>query len=712
MKKENLTKQIINLLNEAEKPLQLLEISKKFHITSSSNEYDELKSVLSELVDKSIIQKSGRRRYSIEKNAVLNDFIGIISIKKDTGILITDSIEFPKITIKRRNLLTALDGDTVVVRLLAQKKSQKPRGEVVSIIKRNKEIITGKIEFDAGFYFLIPFDEKYYIDFLIPKEKLLNAQHGDKVNAKFIAWEDQFKSPVAEVIRIIGKAGKPNVEYESIVSEFGLPKEFDEQVNKEANEVANLINDAEINKRLNLRNEDIITIDPSDAKDFDDAVSLKKLDNGNLLLGVHIADVSHFVVKDTSIDKEALSRGNSIYLVDRVIPMLPEIISNDICSLKPNVDRFAFSVLMEFTVRGVLKNYEIKESVINSKRRFSYDEVQEIITNKAGDYCDLILNLNKFANTLKKKRFTKGGVNFDTLEVKFILDENKYPKDVVLKTSNDATSLIEECMLIANKTVAEHIKKLSKTYRLKNTLAFLYRTHDVPNPDKINNFIRLCKSLGVKVKIDSYESKKINSLIEELNSNNDKYVLNQMLLRAMAKAEYSNINIGHYGLGFDDYTHFTSPIRRYPDLIVHRLLKLYNSDIPNIASQKKINSQLERIGYHCTDTERLAMEAERASIKLAHTVHTKNLVGYKFEGTISGVASFGMFVILDNIYAEGFVHIKDIRDDYYIYDEKNLRLVGKRYKNVYRVGNRVRVAINNVNIDRRKIDLKLLELTE
>jgi ribonuclease R len=705
-----LSDKILALFKSADKPMQLNEISKSLSLKADSPEYFQLRKALTELCDMEVLEKSSRRRYWIKEHYPKSEMIGILAINKEKGLVITDVPHFPKIVVRHKHLNTALDGDTVKVKLFELQDRKKPRGEVIDIIKRNNLAIIGSIEEDGEFVFIIPDEEKHYVDFLVQPDKLHGAAHGDKVSAKLLFWDDPLKSPEAEVIRIIGKAGNAEEQFDAITREFQLVEDFPIEVEKEASDFPIAIPKADIESRLDLRKNVVITIDPEDAKDFDDAVSLEVLPNGNSLLGVHIADVSYYVNPGTRLDKEARQRGTSTYLVDRVVPMLPEKLSNELCSLKEGVVRLTFSVMMEFSPLAVLKNFEIRQSIIKSSKRFSYGEVQKIIDGTLKNkHSDLIQRLNTLAKLLRKKRFVHGGVDFDSSEVKFILDDEKKPIAAELRRTTDATSLIEECMLFANKTVAEYIKTISKQQGLRKTLPFLYRVHDQPVFAKFHDAIEAIRPLiGRIAKVDP-SSKNINTFLREFDDSPQKTVVNQILLRSMAKAEYSSKNIGHFGLGFDNYTHFTSPIRRYPDLMVHRLLKEYANHEISKDKIKREEKHLEELGNHCTATERQAMEAERASIKLAQTMLTKNYIGKEFDGTISGVANFGIFVLLDEILAEGFVHIRDLYDDYYSFDEKHLRLIGKVHKKVFHFGGRLRVRVISANVEKRRIDLAYIK---
>jgi len=708
MRIDTIKNEILELLSSSPSAVNLNSISKSLAIKSDSEEYEMLKELLDNLADEGILEKSSRRRYSLKSYDNYSTLEGQINISFGKGTLETKNPELPIVVIKRSNLFTALHNDVVKVQLFAQRHNKKPRGEVIEIVKRNRSPIVGSIEYDGEFYFLVPDEDFYYIDFLIPKNKLNNAKPGDKVACNFLLWENPAKSPQVEVIDILGRSGELNAEFDGIVKEFNLSEEFPDEVVKEANKLRLPTMD-ELKNRMDITEMDIITIDPEDAKDFDDALSLEILENGNYYLGVHIADVSHYVTENSELDIEARFRGNSTYLVDRVVPMLPENISYVLCSLMPNANRLAYSVFMEIGPRGAVQNFKIAETVINSKRRFNYEEVFEIIQTGQGDYSELIMNLHKLSQMLKKKRFMKGGINFMTSEVKFELDEDKNPISTKLKTTTDSTSLVEECMLICNKVVAEHIDKLSNKYKTSSKLPFLYRVHDAPDPKRISEVFDFISRFGIKLKAKNPDSKQINSVLDMFAHRTEKDVVNQVLIRSMAKAVYSKTNIGHYGLGFDKYSHFTSPIRRYPDLAIHRMLKEYALGKPNKDRLEFLKIFAKDASESSSNTERLSMEAERASVKLAHAILTEKHIGEEYEGTISGVTSFGVYVILDTIHSEGLVHIKDLRDDYYTFDEKNMQLIGKRHKRKFTFGDRIKVKIKRVNVKKRQIDFSMVE---
>ncbi len=709
MNQKELEEKIISLLITSNKPLQLLEISKKLAIPSQTKNYYKLKKVLEQLCQSNVIYRLSRRRYSI--NSFVSDSLvrGTLKIEHGKGLVYINGKKEP-ITIKRKNLNTGLDGDIVVVKLLGLKKNKRQYGEIIEIAERQEHIFTGTIENDANLYFIVPDNEKYYIDFLVPQNKLHNARHNDRVRARLIQWKDPFKSPIAEIIEILGRSGDTSSETQKLIYDFHLPTDFPKPVLEECDAIPEKIPASEIKRRVDLRKETIITIDPFDAKDFDDAVSLDTLPNGNYRLGVHIADVSYYVPQNSEIDREAFKRGTSVYLVDQVIPMLPPKLSENLCSLRPNRVRLAYSVFMEFDKNFNRVSYEIVESVIKSKKRLNYDEVFEFLSSKRqpqNEIEKLLLDLHHLAQNLRKKRLKEGGINFETFEVRFVLDESKNPISSYLKESNIATQLIEECMLVANRTVAEHIEKLKKEFKLKTNLPFIYRIHEEPEKEKILGVIQFFKHLGVDAK-NLTSAKAINKFLEQFEGRPEKPIVHQLLIRAMQKAIYSEENIGHYGLGFRYYTHFTSPIRRYPDLVVHRLLKLYQTGKPSERKLSSLQKFVEIASEQSSKQEVLAMEAERESTKLMQTILANDYIGKTFYGTISGVTNFGLFVFLDEINAEGLVAIRDLYDDYYIFDENRLRLIGKRKGREFRFGDRVQVRIFETNIDKRKINLRLV----
>ena len=705
-----LTDQIIEILKaSAPEMMKLNDLAKALNIRSDSNEYDALRIKLNDMDQRKQIYKSTRRRYGLRPLGEISAFTGILRFQYNRGSVETGSKEFPIVYVREQELRNALDGDRVRVKLLALKKGKKPYGTITEILQRSEMPISGTLDCDDDFCFLIPDDDKYPVDFLIPKRKMGKAVHGDKVIGRFIKWEDRHKSPEAEIIEILGKSGDPSVEFAGIMKEFELPASFPAIVEEEAKAVAVIPSEKELKKRRDLRDLTIITIDPDDAKDFDDALSLEKLPNGNMRLGVHIADVTAYVAEDSALDKEALRRATSTYLVDRVVPMLPESLSNVICSLQPNVTRLAFSVFMECDAQGNVIDYDIAETVIKSSRRFTYAEAQDIIDTGKGDLQELILDLHTLATLLREKRYRSGGVDFVTQETKFILDENKFPVKAVLKSRTDATSLVEECMLLANQTVAIALEKMSKDMLNKGLLPFVYRVHDEPDMIKLKGVLGFVRQLGIQVPNGTPSSSQLHEILQKAGHLPEIMVINQFLLRSMAKAIYLEENIGHYGLGFSHYTHFTSPIRRYPDIIVHRLLKEYALGKPSDARFRYLQDYVVEASSHCSLRERLAVDAERASIRLASAQLAMKYRGGIFNGRVTGVTSFGLFILLDELNIEGLLHMSDLSDDYYYFDEAQFRLIGKKRKKVFRIGTTLTVKISNANIDKRQIDLSLVE---
>lgn len=696
---------ILRLLRR--RPLRPFEIARQLGISRNDPRYEELLGTLEWLHAHGIIIRGSRHRYRLRTSADDTLIEGTISIEHGIGIVRSPHPEYPEIIIRRHHLNTALPGDRVLVHPLRESSRRKPRGEVVRILERSRQLISGTVEYDGNFFFLVPDEESYYVDFLLPADKLHGARHGDKVLARFTRWSDPLKSPEAEVVEILGRSGDPRTEFATVLKEFELPFRFPPSVEEEAQRLAHPPTEEEIRSRLDLRTEITFTIDPEDAKDFDDALSIKLLPNGNLLLGVHIADVSFYVPEGSLTDREAFQRGTSVYLVDRVIPMLPEVLSNDICSLVPGQDRLTYSVLMEFTPDGTLRRYQLRESVIRSHRRFTYEEVQRILQEGHGEYWEQLSLLHQLAQTLRHRRFREGGIDFETLELKFRLDETGFPCDVFAKSRTDATSLVEECMLAANRTVAQFVHERSRAWNLPEPLPFLYRIHDVPDPAKVKEVVELLRALGIPVRRQPQTSQEWMELLRLVESRPEKLTIHQFLLRAMAKAVYSPYNIGHYGLGFAAYAHFTSPIRRYPDLIAHRLLKEYSR--PRKPSRQRIRflqEYLEHAGEHCSRREQIAVEAERASVKVAQTLLASRLLGRKFWGTVTGLTSFGMFLLLDTVYIEGLLPLREMPDDFYTFDERRYRFVGKRTRKVFTLGSRLKVQLARVDLRRRHVDFR------
>ena len=687
--------------NHPSSKLKSNELARKFGI-SEEHAYAELKHVLYSLTEEEFLEKQGKRYYL--KQIGSDKLIGTLQIvgEGDYGFVILKDKSFKDIFVTGKNFKTAFDGDLVEVVFVSAKRGKSLEGEVVNVVERKRSEIVGTLQKSNSFYFVQPDDYKIHRDIYIAANKLGNAKVGDKVVIENIEWKSSQLNPEGQIKEILGKAGSYDAEISAIARQFGLSYKFPKSVLNETELISEVIAQAEVKKRLDLRDKNIFTIDPDDAKDFDDAVSIEILQNGNFQVGIHIADVSHYVRKGSAIFEEALKRGTSVYLVGKVIPMLPEKLSNQICSLVPSEDRLTFSVIAELTPKGKVASYEIHKSVIKSKRRFTYDEVQKIIESKEGDFCDEIIKLNNISKTLRDNRNKKGSINFFTPEVVFKLDKFGKPVDILIKEIRESHNLIEELMLLANQIIAEHIKLKSNT----KAVPFVYRVHDLPDKEKIVEFARFVKSLGYHFDPNSAnKSKQFQILLDEVKGTEEEAVINEIAIRSMAKAVYTTKNIGHYGLGFRYYTHFTSPIRRFPDLVVHNLINNYNTG----KTEKNLSlEELEEICNHASAQERNAVNAERLSVKLKQIEYLKVKVGEEFHGVVSGITHFGIFIELSQNLAEGLIRMRDMEDDYYIFDEKNYAILGRRTGKRIRLGDKVNVKLIRVDEEKRELDFTLL----
>lgn len=616
-----------------------------------------------------------------------------------------DEEENDTIFIAERNAARAMEGDRVRVALYAKRHHKDTEGEVIEILERAENTYIGTLEVTKNFAFLVTEDRTLANDIFIPKNKLKKGVSGDKAIVRVTEWPERAKNPTGEVIDILGKAGENNTEMHAILAEFGLPYQYPANVEAAADKIPAEITPEEIAKREDYREPVTFTIDPKDAKDFDDALSLKILDNGNYEVGVHIADVSHYVPEGGIIDKEAVKRATSIYLVDRTIPMLPERLCNFICSLRQGEEKLAYSVIFELDKQAQIINSRIKHTVIYSDRRFTYEEAQEIIETGEGEYKEEILAMNNLAQILRKKRYKAGAINFERSEVRFNIDKDGKPLGVYIKTSKEANKLVEEFMLLANRTVASRIGDVPKSKKAK---VLPYRIHDTPDPDKIENLQQFIARFGYKLNSHGSKtdlSKSINGLLDSVQGKKEENLIETIAIRSMAKAVYSTHNVGHYGLGFKFYTHFTSPIRRYPDLMVHRLLTRYLDENGRSVTQNKY----EDLCKHSSSMEQLAAKAERTSIKYKQVEFLQDKVGEVFEGVISGVTEWGLYVELNENKCEGMIPCRDLDDDYYELDQRNYCLRGRRKHRVYSLGDPITIRVAKANLEKKIIDFALEE---
>lgn len=624
---------------------------------------------------------------------------------RGAAFIVSDDLE-EDVFVSQANLNRALHGDIVKVYLYARRKSKQPEGEVVEIVKRKKTTFVGIIEISKNYAFLISDSRQMPYDIFLPLTKLNGAQDGEKAIVQITEWPKKSKNPVGQVVNVLGKPGENDTEMHAILAEYDLPYQFPEKVNEAAELISDKITEEEIALRRDFREITTFTIDPHDAKDFDDALSLRKLENGNWEVGVHIADVTHYVKKGSIIEKEAFERATSVYLVDRVVPMLPERLSNGVCSLRPNEEKLCFSAVFEMNNKAEVLDTWIGRTVINSDRRFTYEEAQQVIETGEGDYKEEVLCLDRLAKILREKRFKKGAIDFDRYEVKFDIDEKGKPTRVFFKESKDSNKLIEEFMLLANKKVAESVGRVAKGIKAKT---FIYRTHDQPNPDKLNSFNQFIRKFGYGIKTANAKaiSTSMNNLLHSVKGENIQNLVETLAIRSMAKAEYSTVNIGHYGLHFDHYSHFTSPIRRYPDMMAHRLLEKYANGSKSVNADK-----YEEFCQHCSEMEQKAANAERSSIKYKQVEFMQDHLGQEFEGTISGVTEWGFYVEIDENKCEGMVSIRELEDDFYEFDEDNYCIVGRHHRKIYQLGDKINIRVAKANLVAKQLDFVLADKAE
>lgn len=656
--------------------------------------------VLREMCEDGVLEEEETGKY--RSKAVGSYITGTVDLTaKGAAYILSD--ECPEdVFVAFPNLRHALNGDTVKVRVYARRHSARPEGEVVEIVERKRSTFVGIVRKSKDYAFLLPSGKQMPYDVFLPLSQLHGAKDGDKVVVAVTEWPEEQKNPVGTVVQVLGKPGDNDTEMNAIMAEFELPVAFPKSVLKAAEHISMELPSEEVKRRRDFRDVVTFTVDPKDAKDFDDALSVRVLKEGLYEVGVHIADVSYYVAPDSVLDKEAYSRATSVYLVDRTIPMLPEKLSNGVCSLRPDEEKLCFSAVFKMNDRAEVLDRWFGRTVIKSNRRFTYDEAQAVIEGNHGDYEKEILLLNRLAQKLRADRFKRGALDFDHVEVKFDLDEKGKPLGVYFKESKEANKLIEEFMLLANREVAERIGKVKD----KKAKSFVYRIHDKPFDDKLADFNKFIGKFGYGLKLTNRKSvtNSMNDLMQKVKGRPEQNLIQTLAIRTMAKAVYSTENIGHYGLAFDYYTHFTSPIRRYPDVMVHRLLQRYLDEGRSVNQEK-----LEENCKHSSEMEQLAANAERASIKYKQVEFMTDKVGQDFVGTISGVTQWGFYVELDDSKCEGMVSITELEDDYYVFDEKNYRIVGRHHGRCYQLGDSVKIRVAKANLVARQLDFVLAD---
>ena len=702
MKKSELAERLINYFRaKPNETFSLKQLSSGLNLTTHPLKM-LCADIILEMIADDFLQEVEKGQYKLNDHGLI--MTGIFQRKSNGKNSFIPEDGGETIFIAERNSAHAMNNDKVKIALFAKRKNRNPEGEVIEIIERANDTFVGTLKVDKFYAFLVTENRTLANDIFIPKDKLKGGKNGDKAVVKIIEWPKEAKNPIGQVMDILGKAGENTTEMHAILAEYGLPYVYPKNVEAAAEKIPAEITEADYAEREDFRAVTTFTIDPKDAKDFDDALSIRLIKPGLWEVGVHIADVTHYVKEGSTIDKEAEKRATSVYLVDRTIPMLPERLCNQICSLRPNEEKLCFSVIFELNKNAEIQQSHITRTIIKSDRRFTYEEAQQIIETKEGDYKEEVLMLDTIAKALREKRFAAGAINFDRYEVKFEIDEKGKPISVYFKESKDANKLVEEFMLLANKTVAEKIGRVPKNKKPK---VLPYRIHDLPDPEKLENLSQFIARFGYKVRTSGTKtdiSKSINHLLDDIHGKKEENLIETVSIRAMQKARYSTHNIGHYGLAFDYYTHFTSPIRRFPDMMVHRLVTKYMDGGRSVSEAK-----YEDLCDHSSNMEQIAANAERASIKYKQVEFMSERLGQIYDGVISGVTEWGLYVELNENKCEGLVPVRDLDDDYYEFDEKNYCLRGRRKNRTYSLGDAITVRVARANLEKKQLDFELIE---
>lgn len=697
---KHLKKKIVDAFMESDKPQNYKQIAKKLGKKDSAT-IQSILVIIGNLRAENTIIEAGHGKFEMAPRGEL--FQGTVDMTASGAAFVIVEGMDTDVYVHQKFTGNALQGDTVELCLIPiRKRGGRPEGEIVNVVKRAREFFVGILEMHENHAFLVT--ERAGTDIFIPKEKYNGAKNGQKVIARMTDWPKRARSPFGEITEILGNPGEHNTEIHAILAEYGLPYRFPDEVEAAAQDINTEITEEEVSRRRDMRDITTFTIDPVDAKDFDDALSIQKLDNGNWEIGIHIADVSHYVEAGSVLDQEAYLRATSVYLVDRVVPMLPEVLSNQVCSLRPHEEKLCFSAIFEIDDKAKMHKQWFGRTVICSDHRFTYEEAQEIIEQKDGIYKDEVLKLDELAKIMRQQRMDAGAISFDRIEVKFRIDPEGNPEGIFFKQAKDSNQLIEEFMLLANKKVAEFIGLNAEGKDSGKT--FVYRVHDVPDPDKIQALSNFVRQFGHTIRTNNADvlAKSLSQLMKDISGNSEENIVEQLAVRTMSKAKYTTDNIGHYGLGFSYYSHFTSPIRRYPDVILHRLLQAYLT-----SSSVDPKAVVEEQCKHASQMEKLSSEAERSSIKFMQVKYMQDKVGQTFEGVVSGVTEWGMYVELLESKCEGMIALQDIESDYFIADKENYCVVGQATKETYRLGDLIKISVKNADLVKKQLDFRLVQ---